>query len=63
MQCPFCASYDVSRMFVGSRAADWCECVVCGSGWEESVVTGATRRRPSSASVVIPDDETAESAS
>ena len=54
MTCPFCGSYDVERLYVGSRAVDCCACVACGAEWEESAVTGAYRGRVSSASVAIP---------
>jgi ribosomal protein L37AE/L43A len=53
LSCPFCGSYDVSRLYVGSLAVDCCECVMCGTGWEESAQTGAYRGRVSRASVVI----------
>ena len=56
MTCPFCGSYDVERLYVGSRAVDCCACVACGAEWEESAVTGAYRGRVSSASVAIPGD-------
>ena len=41
LRCPFCGSYEVERLYVGSRAVDCCACVTCGSGWDEFVNTGA----------------------
>ena len=54
--CPFCGSYDVERLYIGSRAVDCCECVACGAGWEESAVTGTYRGRVSRTSVAIPGE-------
>ena len=52
LQCPFCNSYDVSRLFVGSLNVDSCECSTCGARWDEDAGSGAYRGRVSRSSVL-----------
>jgi hypothetical protein len=35
LQCPFCSSYAVDRLFVASLRLDSCRCVCCRAQWEE----------------------------
>jgi hypothetical protein len=51
--CPFCDSYDVSRMFLASLRLDSCECAACGGRWDEENGTGEYRGRAQQSSVVI----------
>jgi transposase-like protein len=34
-QCPYCNSYDVDRLYVGTVKVDSCACASCGSRWDE----------------------------
>lgn len=45
LSCPFCNSFGVDRMYLGSSAADSCECTNCGARWEEEISDGAFRGR------------------
>ena len=54
LMCPFCNSYDVTRMFVGSINVDSCECVSCGARWDEDKVSGEYKGRAHRASVLLP---------
>ena len=54
LRCPFCNSYDVARMFVGSINVDSCECVSCGARWDEDKVSGEYKGRAQRASVLLP---------
>ncbi len=56
LSCPFCGSYDVDRLFLGSVRADVCECAACGAGWEESHTSGRYRGRVGRASVITGDE-------
>jgi hypothetical protein len=51
LSCPFCYSYDVSRMFLASLNLDSCECATCGARWDEERGSGAYRGRANAASV------------
>ncbi|MEY2570035.1 MAG: hypothetical protein QOE63_385, partial [Acidimicrobiaceae bacterium] len=31
MQCPFCSSYEVDRLFLASNGLDSCVCLACGA--------------------------------
>ena len=53
MQCPFCHSYDVARLFVASLGLDSCECAACNSRWDEERRTGRFRGRSDQASILI----------
>src|SRR5688500_16140607 len=54
LTCPFCNSYDVARMFLGSINVDSCECLSCGARWDEEQGSGEYRGRAERASVLIP---------
>ena len=54
LTCPFCHSYDVARMFVGSINIDSCECSACGARWDEELGSGQYRGRAQRASVLLP---------
>ena len=53
-QCPYCNSYDVSRLFVATVNLDACECCTCGARWDEERGSGAYRGRASRSSVLMP---------
>lgn len=53
-QCPFCNSYDVSRLFVASLRMDSCECSACGARWDEVAGSGEYRGRATRSSVLLP---------
>ena len=53
MQCPFCHSYDVARLFVASLGLDSCECAACGARWDEERRTGRYRGRSDRASILM----------
>jgi hypothetical protein len=53
LSCPFCASYEVDRLFVASVACDACECMTCRSHWKEAVATGSYRGSSAPASVIV----------
>jgi len=57
LQCPFCKSYDVTRMFIASMRLDSCECVSCGARWDEDAVSGKYRGRSDRASVLLRRDK------
>ncbi|HEX2851258.1 MAG TPA: hypothetical protein VHN98_11920 [Acidimicrobiales bacterium] len=54
LQCPFCNSYDVARMFMASLRLDSCECLSCGARWDEDVRSGEYRGRGNPSSVMLP---------
>jgi hypothetical protein len=54
MMCPFCNSYDVDRLFLGSLNLDSCECATCGARWDEEQGSGAYRGRGRRSSVLVP---------
>ncbi len=54
MACPFCASYEVARMFIASVNLDSCECSACGARWDEDRESGEYRGRAIRASVLLP---------
>lgn len=54
LQCPFCAGYDVDRLYLASLNLDACACESCGARWDEKVGTGEFMGRGSSATVVSP---------
>ncbi len=43
LQCPFCNSYDVVRLYVASLQLDSCECLSCRARWDEDVRSGESR--------------------
>ena len=52
LQCPFCNSYDVSRLYLAGINLDSCECLSCWARWDEDARTGEYRGRSSTASVL-----------
>ena len=54
LQCPFCLSYDVQRLYLASLRLDSCACSSCAAQWDEDARTGAYRGRASRESVVMP---------
>jgi hypothetical protein len=54
LACPFCASYEVARMFIASVNLDSCECSACGARWDEDRGSGEYRGRAARASVLLP---------
>jgi transcription elongation factor Elf1 len=54
LACPFCNSYDVSRLFVASLQMDSCECESCGARWDEDAVSGEYKGRANRSSVIVP---------
>jgi len=54
LQCPYCASYDVSRMYLASVHLDSCECCACGARWDEDTASGQYRGRADRSSVLMP---------
>jgi Zn ribbon nucleic-acid-binding protein len=54
LACPFCNSYDVSRLYVASIAMDSCECLSCGARWDEDAKSGEYKGRANRSSVFLP---------
>jgi hypothetical protein len=54
LQCPFCNSYDVCRLFLASLNLDSCECASCGARWDEECGSGEYRGRADRSSVMMP---------
>lgn len=52
--CPFCNSYDVSRLYIASVDLDSCECLSCGARWDQERESGKYRGRSSRTSVLAP---------
>ena len=52
--CPFCNSYDVSRLYVASVDLDSCECLSCGARWDQDRASGKYQGRSSRTSVLAP---------
>ena len=48
--CPFCASYDVDRLYLASVKLDSCECPACAARWDEEPETGEYKGRSCAAS-------------
>jgi hypothetical protein len=53
LACPFCASYDVDRLFLASTRIDCCECDSCGARWDENSTTGEYLGRTDRSSVLV----------
>jgi hypothetical protein len=47
--CPFCAAYEVDRLYLASFNLDSCECGSCGARWDQDPDTGMFRGRASRA--------------
>lgn len=56
LACPFCNSYDVTRLFVASVRRDSCECASCAASWEEDAGSGTHKGRSTGTSVFMPLD-------
>jgi transposase-like protein len=56
LACPFCNSYDVSRMYLASAGLDSCECQACGARWDEDAKSGEYKGRGPRSSVVVKRD-------
>jgi len=54
LQCPFCESYEVSRLYLASLRADSCVCAACGAQWDEDPSTGEYLGRAGRDSVATP---------
>jgi hypothetical protein len=54
LQCPFCTSYDVARLYLASMRLDSCVCETCGARWDEDAVSGAFKGRSSRESAIMP---------
>jgi transcription elongation factor Elf1 len=52
--CPFCNSYDVSRLYIASIDLDSCECLSCGARWDQEQSSGKYRGRSDRSSVLAP---------
>ena len=52
LQCQFCGSYAVDRLFLASTGVDACECQACGARWEEERASGRYLGRGSTHSVI-----------
>jgi transcription elongation factor Elf1 len=52
--CPFCNSYDVTRLFIASLRMDSCECLTCGARWDEDAKSGKYKGRSNRSSVLLP---------
>jgi predicted RNA-binding Zn-ribbon protein involved in translation (DUF1610 family) len=55
-QCPYCASFEVDRLFLASMHMDSCACLTCGARWDEDATSGEFRGRSSRSSVMTPRD-------
>lgn len=53
LQCPFCTSYDVARLFVASLDLDACACASCSACWDEERGSGRYRGRSDRASILM----------
>jgi hypothetical protein len=49
LQCPFCAAYEVDRLYLATFHLDSCQCVSCGARWDQDAQSGAYRGRASRA--------------
>jgi hypothetical protein len=54
LQCPFCAGYEIERLYLASLQVDACACASCGARWDERVGTGEFVGRGSKATVLSP---------
>jgi len=52
LACPFCNSYDVSRLYIATVRMDSCECQSCGARWDEDARSGEYKGRGAKASVL-----------
>ena len=54
LSCPFCNSYDVTRLYIASLKMDSCECLSCGARWDEDARSGEYLGRANRSSVMLP---------
>ena len=54
LECPFCTSYDVARLYLASLRLDSCVCETCGARWDEDTASGAFKGRSSRTSAITP---------
>ena len=54
LQCPFCETYEVERLYLASLRLDSCACSSCGAQWDEDPVTGDYRGHSGKERVVTP---------
>jgi len=54
LTCPFCNSYDVTRLFLATVNIDSCECASCQARWDEDLGSGEYRGLSNRESVLIP---------
>lgn len=54
LQCPFCETYEVERLYLASMRVDSCACASCGARWDEDPVTGEYLGRAGRESVATP---------
>ena len=57
LTCPFCASYEVTRLFVASVGLDACECSTCNARWDEDRASGQYCGRSDRSSVLLPGSD------
>jgi hypothetical protein len=53
LQCPFCMSYDVARLYLASARVDACDCATCGMCWDEQRDSGRVLDGIDPASVIV----------
>jgi transposase-like protein len=56
LQCPFCNSYEIERLYLASLRLDSCQCESCGARWDEDTDSGEFRGRADRTSVLAPRD-------
>lgn len=54
LQCPFCETYEVERLYLASLRLDSCACTSCGARWDEDSVSGDYKGRSAKESAVTP---------
>ncbi|MCU1346735.1 MAG: hypothetical protein JWL70_3001, partial [Acidimicrobiia bacterium] len=43
LRCPYCAAYEVDRMFLAATRLDSCACRLCGALLDEDSLSGVFR--------------------
>jgi hypothetical protein len=58
IECPFCTSVHVERLYLAAVNLDTCACLACGARWDEDATSGEFRGRPpsKSASLIAPPE-------
>ncbi|MGH9184696.1 MAG: hypothetical protein ACRD0U_02595 [Acidimicrobiales bacterium] len=54
LQCPYCNSYEIERLYLASLRLDTCACESCGARWDEDALSGEFRGRADRSSVFAP---------